>query len=462
MVDDEPSAGAPSPAPFPFAGDVRSAAARVWSVGALCKAAADTLEARFNPLTVAGEISAFARAASGHCYFTLKDGGAQLRCAMFRRGASLLDFSPREGDRVQARGRLGVYEARGDLQLVVESLQRADGVGAWFEQFLRLKARLQAEGLFEPARKRNLPTWPRGIGVVTSLGAAALHDVVTTLKRRVPHLPVVLAPASVQGAQAPAELCAALNALYAMAQAPPGTGEHTVIDVILLVRGGGAPEELAAFNDEALARTIVRSPVPLVSGVGHETDVTIADFCADVRAATPTAAAELVAQAREVAWSALDHLQQRLCNLTRRQVDTHAMRVDALASRLGRPSAGIQRERERLIGLGHALQHRLHGWSRDEAQNLQAERTRLVGAGRRQLEAAAVRLEQARLRLGLLDPHQVLERGYAWLTDANSGRVLMRTGDATQGQAVRASLADGHLDLTVDGVTAHKGQARAE
>ena len=172
---------------------------RAWTVSALCRAVADTLDARFNPVAVRGEVSGFSRAASGHCYFSLKDEAGQIRCAMFRRAASLMDFSPRDGELVEVRGRLGVYEARGDLQLIVESMERA-GQGALFEQFIRLKAKLEAEGLFDPMHKRALPAQPRAIGVVTSLGAAAWHDVVTALQRRVPHIPVAMAPALVQGA----------------------------------------------------------------------------------------------------------------------------------------------------------------------------------------------------------------------------------------------------------------------
>jgi exodeoxyribonuclease VII large subunit len=245
----------------------------VWEVGALCRAVGDALQARFNPVAVRGEISGFSRAASGHCYFSVKDAGGQIRCAMFRRAAQLMDFSPRDGELVELRGRLGVYEQRGDLQLVVESMQRA-GQGALFEQFLRLKAQLEAEGLFDTARKRSLPPLPRGIGVVTSPGAAALHDVITALRRRVPHIPVVLVPALVQGAQAPASLIEALQRLYALAQEGAATvAGAPPIDAILLVRGGGSIEDLWAFNDERLARTIVQSPVPLVSGVGHETEL---------------------------------------------------------------------------------------------------------------------------------------------------------------------------------------------
>ena len=263
---------------------VREMGVRVWPVGSLLRAIADSLEARFNPVAVQGEIAGFSRASSGHCYFSLKDEQGQVRCAMFRRAAGLLDFSPSDGQLVELRGRLGVYEPRGELQLVVESMRQA-GQGNLFEQFLALKAKLEAEGLFEVDRKRPLPLLPRAIGVVTSLGAAALHDVVSALQRRAPHIPVVIYPASVQGGQAAGELREALLKAY----------RREEVDVLLLVRGGGAMEDLWAFNDEQLARTIVASPVPVVSGVGHETDFTIADFCADVRAPTPTAAAELCA-----------------------------------------------------------------------------------------------------------------------------------------------------------------------
>ena len=252
-----------------------SASLPVWEVGALCRAVGDALAARFNPVSVRGEISGFSRAASGHCYFTLKDAQGQIRCAMFKRAASSLDFAPRDGELVELQGRLGVYEQRGDLQLIVEQLQRA-GQGALFEQFLRLKAQLESEGLFDAGRKRSLPPLPRGIGVVTSLGAAALHDVVTALRRRVPHIPVVIVPALVQGAQAPQSLVQALLKMYRMAldgkaleaDSVPNPS-RPIIDTILLVRGGGSLEDLWSFNDEQLARSIVQSPVPLISGVGH-------------------------------------------------------------------------------------------------------------------------------------------------------------------------------------------------
>jgi exodeoxyribonuclease VII large subunit len=411
---------------------------RVWAVGALCRAVADALDARFNPVAVRGEISGFSRASSGHCYFSLKDESGQLRCAMFRRAAGLLDFSPRDGDQVEVRGRLAVYEPRGDLQLVVESLRRA-GQGALFEQFLQRKARLEAEGLFDPARKRALPAMPRAVGIVTSLGAAALHDVVTALRRRVPHIPVVLAPAAVQGANAPAELVRALQSLYTLEPA---------VDVILLVRGGGSIEDLWAFNDETLARTIVQSPVPVVSGVGHETDFTIADFCADLRAPTPTAAAELVSAPRDLWLGALDLLDERLGDALGARLDVLGQRLDQAAGRLGRPSNLVARQQLRLA---HHAQ-RLHFAVLSRRERL-AQVPRSIAADfplkfDRALVQRRERLERVALRLRLLDPALVLQRGYAWLTDTG-GRAIVSAKNLNAGDAVVARLADGEVDLTV-------------
>ena len=412
--------------------------ARVWAVGALCRAVADALDARFNPVAVRGEISGFSRAASGHCYFSLKDESGQLRCAMFRRAAGLLDFSPRDGDQVEVRGRLAVYEPRGDLQLVVESLRRA-GQGALFEQFLQRKARLEAEGLFDPARKRALPVVPRAIGVVTSLGAAALHDVITALRRRVPHIPVVVAPAAVQGAGAPAELVRALESLYLLEPA---------VDVILLVRGGGSIEDLWAFNDEALARTIVRSPVPLVSGVGHETDFTIADFCADLRAPTPTAAAELVSAPRVLWLDALGLLEQRLDDAIGARLDALSQRLDQAAARLGRPSSLVARQQLRIAHHAQRLHYAVLSRTQRHIQASQTLASDFPLKFERALAQRRERLERVALRLRLLDPALVLQRGYAWLTDAE-GRAIVSARALGAGDAVVARLADGSVDLTV-------------
>ena len=433
------------------------AVGRVWEVGALCHAIADAMEARFNPVTVRGEISGFSRASSGHCYFSLKDASGQLRCAMFRRAAGLLSFSPRDGELVELRGRLGVYEPRGDLQLVVESMSRA-GQGAWYEQFLKLRARLEAEGLFDAGRKRPLPLMPRGIGVVTSLGAAALHDVVSALQRRVPHIPVVVAPASVQGVSAPAELMAALTNLYRLTEAGRGLSPSLpdkvevrptpMLDVILLVRGGGSIEDLWAFNDEQLARTIISSPVPVVSGVGHETDFSIADFVADLRAPTPPAAAELVAQPREVWQGALAILESRLQTAAFRRLDVQAQRLDLTAGRLGRPSALVASQRLRLASAGQRLQVFSMHFLRRKQQTLDAVQARLPEAVRRRFDRQQERLERAKLRLVLLDPSLVLRRGYAWLADTH-GRTLTSVRQIAVGQTVRATLADGEVDLNV-------------
>lgn len=461
-----------------FEANAPALAPRVWPVGALARAVGELLQSRFNPVAVRGEVSGFTRASSGHCYFALKDQAGQLRCAMFRRAAGLLDFVPREGDAVEVRGRLTVYEPRGDLQLVVEAMQRA-GQGALFEQFLRLKARLQAEGLFDPARKRPLPALPRGIGLVTSPGAAALHDVLSALARRVPHIPVLLAPAAVQGAGAPDELRKALQKLYLLAQdgraleadstnpsAPPP------VDLILLVRGGGSIEDLWAFNDEQLARTIAASPVPVVSGVGHETDFTIADFVADLRAPTPTAAAELVSAPRAQWLAELDAQAARLGRALRHRLDAEAQRLDWLTAHLARPSQAVAAERPRLAQLGQRLTHaqalrlereraRLHALAarlpRSLPAPLAAERARLQrlaerlpAALARQLGGADERLQRAALRLSLLDPRLVLERGYAWLQD-EGGQPVTRAAQTHAGQPLTAILADGKVDLTVRG-----------
>ncbi len=419
---------------------------RIWQVGALCRAIADALDARFNPVAVRGEVSGFSRASSGHCYFALKDETGQIRCAMFRRAASLLDFAPKDGELVELRGRLDVYGPRGDLQLIVESMRRA-GQGALFEQFLKLKAKLEAEGLFEPGRKRALPAMPRGIGIVTSLGAAALHDVVTALRRRVPHIPVLLAPASVQGANAPGELIEALSKLYRLAQMAQRQNAAPVIDVILLVRGGGSIDDLWAFNDERLARAIAQSPVPVIAGVGHETDFSIADFVADLRAPTPTAAAELAAQPREAWAGVIDGLEGRLQDATFKRIDTQHQRLDTAASRLGRPARLAAGQRLHLAAVAQRLQFASLQFFQQKSHDLRGREANYPGNLERGLAMRRERLARCALKLDLLDPSLVLRRGYAWLSDGQ-GQAITSVSQAGPGQAVRATLADGTLDLT--------------
>ena len=410
---------------------------RLWPVSLLLKAIAGSLEARFNPVAVQGEISGFSRAASGHCYFSLKDNDGQIRCAMFRRASVLLDFSPRDGQRVELRGRLGVYEARGELQLIVESMRQA-GQGTLFEQFLKLKAKLESEGLFNPDHKRDVPLMPKAIGVVTSLNAAALHDVVTALQRRVPHIPVIIYPASVQGAQAAGELCDALSKAFARQE----------VDVLLLVRGGGAMEDLWAFNDETLARTIVSSPFSIISGVGHETDFTIADFCADVRAPTPTAAAELCAQPQSIWLGILANMVARLQNGVERHVQARSQRLDIAASRFGRPSHFVTRQQARLTSQQQRLQHTQSVLASRHQNRLNMLEARFDQALAGSLVQRQGRLDNASMRLELLNPQLVLRRGYALLSSLDD-KPITRVAQTQTGQALRATLTDGQVDLTV-------------
>jgi exodeoxyribonuclease VII large subunit len=410
---------------------------RIWAVGALCRAIADALQARFNPVAVQGEISGFTRASSGHCYFTLKDEQGQLRCAMFKRSAQMLDFTPRDGDQVELQGRLGVYEPRGELQLIVEHLRRA-GQGALFEQFLRVKAKLEAQGLFAPERKRPIPARPRHIGVVTSLGAAALHDVATALQRRVPHIAVTLAPASVQGAQATQSL---INALQDLASQPQ-------VDVILLVRGGGSMEDLWAFNDEALAHAIVASPIPVVCGVGHETDFTIADFCADLRAPTPTAAAELCATPQAELLGQLQLVQAAMQGLTTQHMDRQWQRLDRAQNRLGRPTQKVSDEKLGLMRQEQRLQTQLQQVLQRKQHALAVLQDRLERSCAQAPQVARERLHRAQLRLEMLDPRLVLQRGFAWLADGQ-GQAIASVSELDLGQTVQATLADGRVDLQV-------------
>jgi exodeoxyribonuclease VII large subunit len=421
----------------------------VWGVAALLQAVSDALAARFGACVVRGEISGFSRAASGHCYFNLKDadrGEGALRCALFRRAASLLDFDPADGQLVEVRGRLGVYGVRGELQLVAESMQRA-GDGALYERFLRLRERLEAEGLFDPGSKRPMPGFPGRIGVVTSPGAAALHDVVSCLSRRAPHVAVIVYPALVQGVEAPPALCAALARASGRAE----------VDLLIVCRGGGSLEDLWAFNDERVVRAVRASPMPVVCGVGHETDLTLADLAADLRAPTPTAAAELVAPARS---ACLEALAARAARLRRRVVDTldaHGQRLDRAALRLARPGDAARRQGERL-GL---LAHRLHAAAHrslagaDSRVTQLVERLRWLAATRSARDLA--RLDAMQGRLEALDPERVLARGYALLTDA-AGHAVVSVAQVRPGEALEARLHDGRLGVAVLGAAPREPQ----
>lgn len=413
---------------------------RVWGVAGLLAAVSDSLTARFSVVVVGGELSGYTRASSGHCYFSLKDADGQaasLRCAMFRRAAGLLDFSPADGALVELRGRLAIFEPRGELQFVVEAMRRA-GAGTLYEQFLKLRARLEAAGLFDAARKRALPAYPRRLGVVTSLGAAALHDVLTALARRAPQVEVIIYPSLVQGAEAPAALVASIEQANARRE----------VELLLLVRGGGSLEDLWAFNDERVVRAVAASALPVVCGVGHETDVTLADLAADLRAPTPTAAAELAAPSRESCLDGLRGLERTLAQRLARRLDSLGQRLDRLAQRLSRPSDAVARQRRALDLLAQRA-------AQAPARRLELQAQRLSHLAQRRGQAvqaacrqAGHRLEALQARLQALDPQHVLARGYAWLDDGQ-GRAISSAAALEPGRQVRAVLADGSAQLEV-------------
>ena len=420
---------------------------RVWSVGALVLAVADALAARFGACTVRGELSGFSRAASGHCYFTVKDAdGAQasLRCAMFRRAAGMLGFAPRDGLQVELRGRVAVYEPRGELQFVVEAM-RTLGAGSLYEQFLALKAKLEAEGLFDPERKRGLPRYPQCIGVVSSLGAAALHDVLTTLARRTPQVPVIVYPSLVQGAEAPAALAAAL----ALA------GRRREVDTLILARGGGSLEDLWAFNDERVVRAVAAFPIPLVCGVGHETDMTLADFAADLRAPTPTAAAELAAPAAAELLAALQGLARMLSRAIERRLQGQAQRLDRLAPRLGQPAARIAAQSRRLDQWASRLAAAAVRTRNTQATRLRALAARLLPASHLRVTDHHHRLATLAARLRALDPQRVVERGYS-VVQTPAGELLTDPRQLAAGQAVRLTMARGSADVELAAVRVRK------
>ncbi len=415
----------------------------VWGVAALLLAAGDALAARFGSVAVRGELSGFSRAASGHCYFSLKDAeGAAglLRCAMFRRAASLLDFDARDGLQVELRGRIGVYEPRGELQVIVESMRRL-GAGSLYEEFLRLRARLEQQGLFDPARKRPLVAMPRRLAVVTSPAAAAWHDVMSALQRRAPHVEVVLVPSPVQGADAPVALAAALQR----------AGQLSGVDTVLLVRGGGSLEDLWAFNDERVVRAIVACARPVICGVGHESDLSLADLAADLRAPTPTAAAELAAPARAELLEALLHRESTLRRAVQRQLERQGQRLDSAALRLGPAAAAVSTQLERLRGLQLRLIAALRTQVPQRQALLQQGADRLRRCVQPTLALSVARLRSQADRLQALDPRAVLSRGFVWIEDASARPVLSVAALQPQAQ-VRAVWADGAARARIESI----------
>lgn len=432
-------------------------------VSELNHAIAGVLERSFPLAWVRGEISNFTRAASGHWYFSLKDARAQIRCVMFRGRNQHVDFAPREGEAVEVRALVSMYEARGELQLGVEAMRRA-GMGNLYEAFLRLKEKLAQAGLFAPERKRPIPSHARSIGVVTSLQAAAMRDVLTTLQRRAPHVPVIVYPVPVQGAGAAEKIAAMLDIASARREC----------DVLILCRGGGSIEDLWSFNEEVVAHAIARSAVPVVSGVGHETDFTIADFVADMRAPTPTGAAELVSADRAHLLQAVRRARDALAQSLDRQMERRAQHLEWLARRLRSPQAQLQERRARVDNLARHLRAALRDTvsAQRHRQDVLAMRWRAcrpdVAAAQADLGRLAARLEAAAVRrheresqrlgrvagaLELLAPQRTLERGYAVLLDQR-GKALRSPAELRAGSVVEAHLADGVADLEIAGVQA--------
>lgn len=430
----------------------------VISVAELNRLARSAVE-RGVPLTwVAGEISNFKRYDSGHCYFTLKDSEAQVDAVMFRHKAQYLDWQPSNGLQVEVRATATVYEARGKFQLVVDAMRRA-GLGALYAAFEKLKAKLEVEGLFDPALKRELPSFPRSVGVVTSPQAAALRDVITALDRRMPGINVIVYPTPVQGEGAGAKIAEAIRI----------AGERAECDVLIVCRGGGSIEDLWAFNDEAVARAIRACPLPVVSGVGHETDFTIADFAADVRAPTPTAAAELVSPDGAKMRRDMRTLGQQLSRMFMRALEDRMQRLDFLARRLTHPG---ERIRNQWMQLQH-LRARLGGawvrggddriWQlRDRAQRLRmaapdpdgllrdqgelAQRLRL--AMRERIRGAREQIKGAQDNLLHLNPRRVLERGYS-MVETEGGGIVRDSAELVPDQDLKITLARGWAGVRV-------------
>jgi len=408
----------------------------VLSVSQLNRSVRDTLERRFPLMWVGGEISNFKRYDSGHCYFTLKDAGAQVRCVMFRGRAQYLDWQPREGMQVEVRALVSLYEPRGDFQLNVETMRRA-GLGPLFERFLRLKARLSEEGLFDEQIKREIPAFPRRVGVVSSLAAAALRDILTTLARRNPSIEVIVYPVPVQGEGAAAQIAAMLAR----------AGARGECDVLLLARGGGSIEDLWQFNEEVVARAIRACPVPVVTGIGHETDFTIADFAADLRSPTPTAAAEAVSPSRIALLERLTELVERAGRGALRRLENEMQRIDALARRLVHPRAQLNAHGRLLSQLVARLQASRPDLVSRERRRIELLQ-RLTRGMSRELERCQSRIARSEASLAGLDPGAVLGRGYS-ITRTAAGRLVRDAGMLSPGDGLVTSFAQGSAESTV-------------
>ncbi len=383
--------------------------AKILTVTELNRLARNVLEQSFPLFWVSGEISNFTRASSGHWYFSLKDTGAQVRCVMFKGRNSYVDFMPREGDKIEARCTVTLYEARGDFQLTVEFAQRA-GLGALFEAFEKLKNQLSAEGLFDASAKQAIPKYPTQIGIVTSPDAAALRDVLSTLKRRMPNIPIIIYPTPVQGRGVATLIANAINT----------ANQRAECEVLIICRGGGSIEDLWQFNEEIVARAIANCSIPTISGVGHETDFTICDFVADIRAATPTAAAELATPTRDTLLNALNQIKLSLIKNICFALSQRAQALDYLARRLISPLQNIENKRNQL----NQLQHRLL-----------VSCNRLLQVREQQLKHISSSLEQ-------LNPSAVLKRGYAFVQQED-GSIVTASKQLKTNEIIKITFAQG-------------------
>ena len=388
---------------------------KILSVSELNRLAREVLEQSFPLFWVSGEVSNFTRAASGHWYFSLKDSTAQVKCVMFKGRNSYVDFMPREGDKIEARCTVTLYEARGDFQLTVEFVQKA-GLGALFEAFEKLKIKLEHEGLFDAAYKQAIPKHPITIGIVTSPDAAALHDVLTTLKRRNPATNVIIYPTPVQGKGAAALIAKAIHAANKRAEC----------DTLIICRGGGSMEDLWQFNEEIVARAIDECAIPTISGVGHETDFTICDFVADMRAATPTAAAELACADVGTLKTQIQQLWNRLQRLMDSGLQAHSQTLDYIARRLISPMQQIENKKMQINGLGRLMDIALQGMLKTHQQHV-------------------LRLNNS---LQQLNPHNVLARGFSLVYD-EKGELISNSQQLKASQQVNITLHKGGVRATV-------------
>jgi exodeoxyribonuclease VII large subunit len=419
------------------------------------------LETQYPAVPVTGELSNVSRPASGHVYFTLKDQGAQIRCALFRSVLARSAYKPKEGDQVLLRGKLSLYEGRGDYQIIVSSIQ-PEGEGALQAAFFKLKEKLDREGLFSPEHKQPLPPVVHRIGIVTSRTGAALHDILTVLKRRFPAISVILYPVQVQGAEAPAQIITAIETANRLNQ----------VDVLIVGRGGGSLEDLWSFNDEGVARAVFASKLPIVSAVGHEVDVSISDFVADVRAATPSQAAELVSPDQTDLYQLITQRRDQLVRRWKTINQTAQQRLSYLRQRLRDPGTLLREwqqrlddQERRLVSVAHsqqrlrlqrfdALEKRLHRASpmvrlKADQQRLAQWRQRLERLGYEQLKPRRQQLAAYAGQLNTLSPLNTLERGYS-ITRAEDGSVIQKAGQTQAGDRITTLLRDGTLTSRVE------------